>query len=274
LGQIVSLEWDIRNEHQIAECVRHSDIVYNLVGRDYETKNFTYDAVHVQGAESIARISAQSGVPRFVHVSHLNASEDSPSAFYRTKAAGEEAVKRAFPNATIVRPGLMYGHEDKLLNSMAFYPIVWKLNFGETKFAPVHVLDVAQALSNITGLSLPGHTLSLPGPTTYTYNEALDLVSAMTYNPSNAPTVPKSVALLATKLAQYVWWPLLSPDEVERRFLDDVKVGRGDWDSVGVSPEHLENVAITYLRRYRSATNYARPVKLPAKASSDYHVID
>lgn len=82
-------------------------------------RNFTYDAVHVQGAESIARISAQNGVPRFVHVSHLNASEDSPSAFYRTKAAGEEAVKRAFPNATIVRPGLMYGHEDKLLNSMA-----------------------------------------------------------------------------------------------------------------------------------------------------------
>ena len=116
--------------------------------------------MHVQGAESIARISAQNRVSRFVHVSHLNASEDSSSAFYRTKAAGEEGVKRAFPDATIVRPGSMYGHEDKLLNSMAceyddqcvisvyssdlvpstpVYAILWKLNFGETRFAPVHV---------------------------------------------------------------------------------------------------------------------------------------
>ncbi|KAF8339595.1 uncharacterized protein EI90DRAFT_2907701 [Cantharellus anzutake] len=254
LGQIVSLEWDMRNEEQIAECVRHSDFVYNLVGRDYETKNFTYGAVHVEGAERLARISAQNGVSRFIHVSHLNASEDSPSAFYRTKAAGEEATKKAFPNATIIRPGSMYGHEDRLLNSMAFYPILWKLNFGETKFAPVHVMDVAQALSNMTTISLPSQTLNLPGPTTYTYNEVLDLISAMTHNPpSRAPTVPKSIALFATKLAQYAWWPLLSPDEVERKFLDDIRVDRGDWDILNVSPEHIENVAIAYLRRYRSA---------------------
>jgi len=169
----------------------------------------------------------------------------------------------------------MYGHEDKLLNSMAFYPILWKFNYGDTRFAPVHVLDVAQALSNMTSTPLPGRTLSLPGPTTYTYNEVLDLISVMTCNPpSDAPTVPKSIALLASKLAQYAWWPLLSPDEVERRFSDDVEVGRGDWDDVGVSPEHLENVAITYLRRYRSATNFARPVKLPAKASPGYNIVE
>lgn len=59
------------------------------------------------------------GVSRFVHVSHLNADENSPSAFLRTKAEGEALVKRAFEGATIVRPGPMYGHEDRLLNQMA-----------------------------------------------------------------------------------------------------------------------------------------------------------
>lgn len=113
--------------------------MYNLVGRDYETKyvpnrvsafavltlwpvykrNFTFDDVHIKGAESIAKVSASVGVPRLVHVSHLNASSTSTSQFYRSKAAGESAVREAFPAATIVRPGPMYGHEDKFLTNMS-----------------------------------------------------------------------------------------------------------------------------------------------------------
>lgn len=82
-------------------------------------RNFKYADVHVTGAERIAQVAAQNGVERFVHVSHLNASPDSTSVFYRTKFEGEERVKNAFPNATIVRPAAMYGYEDKLLNNMA-----------------------------------------------------------------------------------------------------------------------------------------------------------
>jgi len=86
---------------------------------DSAGRNFTFDDVHVTGAARIARICAENGVHRFVHVSHLNADINSPSAFYRAKARGEEAVKAVFPGAIIVRPGTMYGQEDKLLNNMA-----------------------------------------------------------------------------------------------------------------------------------------------------------
>jgi hypothetical protein len=82
-------------------------------------RNFDYASVHVAGAERIASIAAQAGVSRFVHVSHLNASATSKSKFYQTKAEGEERVKAAFPSATVVRPGTMFGHEDKLLTNMA-----------------------------------------------------------------------------------------------------------------------------------------------------------
>ena len=134
LGQIVPLELDIRNPQQIAEAVRHSDIVYNLIGRDHETKcvsfthsyrssncrrNFDFTSVNKTGAADIARISAESGVPRLVHVSHINAAADSTSKFYRTKKEGEDAVRAAFPSAIIARPSQMYGPEDKFLNSMA-----------------------------------------------------------------------------------------------------------------------------------------------------------
>jgi len=82
-------------------------------------RNFDYTSVHVVGAERIAKIAANSGVSRLVHLSHLNASHKSTSKFYRTKAEGEERVRAAFPDSTIVRPASMYGHEDKLLNNIA-----------------------------------------------------------------------------------------------------------------------------------------------------------
>ena len=82
-------------------------------------RNFDYASVHVSGAERIASIAAQCGVSRLVHVSHLNASHESTSKFYRSKAEGEDRVKAAFPDATIVKPASMYGYEDKLLTNIA-----------------------------------------------------------------------------------------------------------------------------------------------------------
>ncbi|OBZ68944.1 NADH-ubiquinone oxidoreductase subunit, mitochondrial [Grifola frondosa] len=274
LGQIVPMEWDLHRDDQIEECLRHSDIVYNLVGREYETKNFNYDAVNAKGAQRIASVAAQAGVGQFVHVSHLNASHDSPSAFYRSKALSEDLVREAFPAATIVRPSIQYGYEDRLLNNMAIWAIWWKLNHAKTKIRPVHVLDVAQALANVVSMSsLPG-TFNLPGPSTLSFKYLLELVSTVTYNPpSVAPVVPKRVALVLAKAAQKVWWPALSPDEVVRRYIDDVDLP-GDWDKFGVTPDEIEDHAISYLRRYRSADNYSRPVVFPPsrEPSESYNV--
>ncbi|KAJ7600997.1 NADH dehydrogenase [Mycena floridula] len=265
LGQIVSLEFDLRNENQIAECVKHSDIVFNLVGRDHETKNFSYFDVHASGAERIAKVTAQCGVPRFVHVSHLNADPSSKSEFYKSKAQGEELVKRAFDGPTIIRPAAMFGHEDKLLNSMAVYPFLWKFNHAQTKTRPVHVMDVAQALANLVHLPPVAKTLALPGPSTLTYEYLLDLVSSLIYKDvSSAPVIPQFAALLTAKIVQAIWFPLLSPDEVLRRYIDDATTP-GDWADVGVSPTEIEQSAITYIRRYRSGADFGRPVVFPGR---------
>lgn len=115
------------------------------------------------------------------------------------------------------------------------------------------VMDVAQALANLISVPALSRTLALPGPSTLTFEYLLELVSTMTYNPpSRAPVLPQRVALALARAAQAVWWPALSPDEVARRFIDDVDAP-GDWDAVGVVPDEIENHAITYVRRYRSA---------------------
>src|SRR6266404_3496641 len=115
------------------------------------------------------------------------------------------------------------------------------------------VMDVAQALSNLIGMPALERTLALPGPSTHTHEFLLELVSTLTYNPdSRAPVVPKRVALALARAGQKIWWPALSPDEVERRYIDDADTP-GDWALVGVEPDEIENHAITYVRRYRSA---------------------
>ena len=112
---------------------------------------------------------------------------------------------------------------------------------------------MAQALAGLMRRPpLPG-TLSLPGPSTLTFQYLLDLVESIAINPpSRAPVLPKSVALALSKLSQSLWWPTLCPDEVERRYIDDVDVP-GDWEAIGVTPSEIESHALTYLRRYRSA---------------------
>ncbi len=153
------------------------------------------------------------------------------------------------------------------------WPVWWKLNHGQTTARPVHVrsdnicvlciclsyprspkvFDIAQALSNLLGMPAIGRTLALPGPSTLTYEYLLELVSTLTCNPpSRAPVVPKRIALVLARAAQRIWWPALSPDEVERRYIDDADTP-GDWALVGVEPDEIENHAITYVRRYRSA---------------------
>jgi NADH dehydrogenase (ubiquinone) 1 alpha subcomplex subunit 9 len=161
------------------------------------------------------------------------------------------------------------------------WPIWWKLNHGQTKARPVHVrfytsrvilrpthliaqvMDVAQALSNLLGMPALSRTISLPGPSTLSHEFLLELVSALTFNPpSRAPVLPKRVALMLARAAQNIWWPALSPDEVERRYIDDADT-QGDWALVGVEPDEIENHAITYVRRYRSACVFFPPPTPP-----------
>ena len=139
LGRVIFLEWDIRNTASIEESVRHSDVVYNLVGRDYPTENFTLEDVHFEGTERIAEAVAKYDIDRFVHVSSYNASSSSPSEFFRTKAKGEEVARAIFPETTIVRPAPMFGFEDRLLHRLANVTNVITANHMQERFWPVHV---------------------------------------------------------------------------------------------------------------------------------------
>jgi NADH dehydrogenase (ubiquinone) 1 alpha subcomplex subunit 9 len=170
---------------------------------------------------------------------------------------------------------------------MSEYPILYKLNAGRTRILPVHVLDVAQALGIMltAPLTSTSSTFALPGPAIHTYNSLLNLVAAMTMNPaSTAPTVPKALAkAFATISNRALWWPTVNADDIERKYIDDFGVdlmeaaaaeqkpsgwaaNEGNakmvgidgeaiksWADLDMEPDHVEEHAIKFLRRYRAA---------------------
>ena len=170
LGQVVPAFYAVRDADRLRRLVEGSDVVVNLIGRDYETSNFAFNDVHVAAADNIARAARETGVTRLVHVSAASASEASPSRFLQSKARGELAVRAAFPDATIIRPSWMFGHEDRLFNRIAFMHMMPTIpgdpifNDGEAKYRPVAVTDVAEAIVRASRSSdAVGQTYELVG---------------------------------------------------------------------------------------------------------------
>ncbi|CAG8583985.1 6764_t:CDS:2, partial [Cetraspora pellucida] len=251
LGQVVPME-----------AVRHSDIVYNLIGRDHETRNFTFEKVHVEGAARIAKISRELGVSRFVHVSALNADKYSPSKFFRSKALGEVAVKKEFPEATIVRPSTIYGQEDRFLTRYASTKYEYMLNYGQTKVRPVHVFDVALALERmLKDESTIGKTYELYGPREFTYEEVFDLIGELIENRRYRLNIPKPIALAVTKAFNLPFLLTISPEDIERLFISDtITPGAKTFEDLGIRPLSLETNSLGIVRRFRSSKAYSRPL--------------
>src|SRR5579863_8079761 len=153
VGQVGLVNVGIDDEALLPAFVANNDAVVNLVGTLYETAAQRFDIVHHIGPARLARLTREAGVPRFVHISAIGADPRSPSAYARTKAAGEEAVRDAFPTATILRPSVVFGPEDQFFNRLAamatISTILPLIGGGETRFQPVYVGDVADAVIRV-----------------------------------------------------------------------------------------------------------------------------
>ncbi|KAF2459297.1 hypothetical protein BDY21DRAFT_337884 [Lineolata rhizophorae] len=280
LGRVVFMEYDLRNTQSIEESVRHSDIVYNLVGRDYPTKNFNLEDVHVEGAERIAEACAKYDVDRFVHVSSFNANKDSSSEFFRTKARGEEVVRDIFPETTIVRPAPMFGFEDRLLNRLASMTHMLTSNWMQERYWPVHSIDVAAALEQMCyDDTTAGQTYELFGPRNLSTSELAEIVDKEIIKHRRHINIPKSVMKPVSELMNRIlWWPVGSADEVEREFLDQVIDKKAKtFKDLGMEPDDVTKWTFQYLQGYRSSAFYDLP---PASAREKreerkyLHVID
>lgn len=185
LGQIVPIPYDLTDVESIRRCVARSNVVINLVGCKRETNHFTYDDVHMKVAYRLAQVSKSMGVERFIQVSALGADANSDSEFFRSKAAGEQAVRDFYPDATIIRPSVTFGPQDHFIQYYAFvgqkFVSVPMTRNGERKIQPVFVGDVARAILNaIADPSAKGQIYELAGPDVMKEADIFPLISKHT----------------------------------------------------------------------------------------------
>lgn len=277
---IDSQEYDLRNIQSIEESVRHSDIVYNLVGRDYATKNFDLEDIHVTGAERIAEAVAKYDVDRFVHVSTYNADKNSTSEFFRTKGRGEDIVRNIFPETTIVRPAPMFGYEDRLLNRLAGNKNLITSNNMQEQFWPVHAIDVGMALERMLyDDNTASETFELYGPTNYSMADLAEIVDNEIIKHRRHINVPKQIMKpVAEVLNKALWWPVGSADEVEREFIDQkIDPKAKTFKDLDIEPAELKSLAYQYLKGYRSSAVYDLPPQTEREKREDkkyLHVLD
>ena len=170
---------DVRDQGSVAAAIAGADAVVDAVSAYVEKGGVTFEAVHVRGAENVAREAVAAGVARFVLVSGIGADRYSSSPYIRSRGRGEVMVQQAFPSATIVRPGAMFGPGDALFATLAelarLLPVL-PLIGGGTRLQPVFVEDVAEAIASI--LADPGtvgQTYELAGPRVYTLRELVNM---------------------------------------------------------------------------------------------------
>ena len=265
VGQIHPVQANLRHAGSIMTAVRDADVVINLVGILYERGRQRFDAVHAAGAEAIAQAAALHGA-RLVHMSALGASEESGSAYARSKAAGEKAVLAAAPGATIFRPSIMFGPDDDFFNKFAslarFMPALPLIGGGKTRFQPAFVGDVAAAFAAAAaGETRPGTTYELGGPETFTFRELMEYVLATTERRRLLVPIPFGLAKLEAMFLQMLPKPLLTPDQVELLKRDSVVSDAAIHEArtlrgLGLEPTSMQAIVPSYLWRFRRSGQF------------------
>ncbi|HEX6103357.1 MAG TPA: complex I NDUFA9 subunit family protein [Alphaproteobacteria bacterium] len=263
VGQIVPMAANIRNELSVRRAVEGAGAVFNLIGILSERGRQGFDAVHREGAERIARIAAEMGAARLLHISALGADPQSPSKYARSKAAGEAAVRAAFPGATLFRPSIVFGPEDDFFNRFArmtrLLPALPLIGGGKTRFQPVYVGDVAGAL--VAALADPktmGQIFELGGPQTYSFRQLMEILLAAVGRRRWLVPVPFPVATVQGAVLSLLPNPPLTRDQVKLLRRDNVISGLfPGLTELGVRPTALEAVIPTYLDRFRPGGWYS-----------------
>lgn len=260
LGQVQFAAADITRMEMVERCVKGSDAVINLVG----ILRGNFDNIHRAGAGNIAQAAAAAGAQSLVQVSAIGADPESPSRYGRSKGEGEQAVRAAFPSATIVRPSVAFGQEDNFVNRFAtmarLLPVVPVIR-GKWRLQPVHAADVGRAiaLAALDPRSHGGRTYELGGPQTMTMLELNSYIADRTGR-GGKPIVdiPDSIGRMIAKGSGWLPGAPVTHDQWLMMQTDSVAAeGAPGFEAFGISPSPLAAVAEGWLTAYRRSGRFA-----------------
>lgn len=264
VGQITPVKADLADAASIAGAIKGADGAVNLVGILYERGSQTFEAIHHEGAAALAVAAKAAGVRRLVQLSAIGADLDSDSDYQRSKAAGEQAVRAAFPDTVILRPSIVFGPEDDFFNRFGALALVAPalplIGGGHSRFQPVYVGDVADAI--VKGLddgAMAGRTYELGGPRVYSFRDLMEFMLAQTGRRRLLVPLPFLVASIQAFFLERLPKPLLTRDQVKMLRRDNVvsadALGLAD---LAITPTAVEAIVPGYLDRFTRGGRFKR----------------
>lgn len=266
VGQIQVVKANLLDPDHVTSLVSGAEAVVNLVGILRQSGRQRFMRLHRDAAGELAKAAMNAGASTFVQVSALGASQSAPALYARSKAEGELRVREAFPAATLLRPSLLFGPEDQFFNRFAglarFSPALPLIGGGETRFQPVFVGDVAEAIAQAVDGNAQGGTIyELGGPEVKTFEQLLRFVLTTIGRKRLLVPIPFFAAKIKAALLQFMPKPPLTPDQVELLKADNVvseaaKADRRTLQGLGIEPESVEAIVPSYLWRFRKTGQF------------------
>jgi NADH dehydrogenase len=257
VGQIGFVKADMRDAGSIERAVAGADAVVNLVG----VFKGDLDRIHVAGPRLAAAAAKAGGASAFVHVSAIGGDPDSASNYGRTKGEGEAAVRAEFPDATVLRPSILFGAEDAMTNrfaQMATLPAL-PVVAGQSRFQPLHVRDLgrAVAMAALDPARFGGKTFDVAGPEVMTMREMVAQIAALAGQSPTLIDVPAPIASLISKFGFLPGAPLTG-DQWLMLQKDNIADGsKPGLEALGITPSALSAVAGEWLGRFREGGRFA-----------------
>lgn len=267
LGQIKAVQANIRVRWSIDRAVKGSDAVINLVGTFDKGGRNNFQAVQAFGARAIAEAARNEGA-HLVHVSAIGADPDSAAGYGRSKAEGEKAVLETVKKAVILRPSVVFGPEDDFFNRFAkmakLSPFLPLIGGGHTRFQPVYVGDVAEAIAKaVDGELTGGKIYELGGPQIASFRECLDIMQKIIDSKRGYVSLPWFVAKAMGKLTGWLPGAPITLDQVlmlenDTVISDEAARQKRTLEGMGINPRNMESVLPSYLVRFRPQGQFTR----------------
>ncbi|MXN66704.1 SDR family NAD(P)-dependent oxidoreductase [Stappia sp. GBMRC 2046] len=265
-GQIMPVQANLRYRWSVDRAVEGADAVVNCVGILNQSGAQTFDAVQTFGPRAVAEAARAAGIKRVVHISAIGADPEAESGYARSKAAGEKGMFETVPEAVVFRPSIVFGPEDDFFNRFAdmarISPVLPLIGGGGTKFQPVYVGDVAEAVARaVDGEAKEGTIYELGGPDIKTFRECMEDLLSVVRRKRVLVSLPFGLASLNAQFLQLLPKPLLTVDQVKQLKVDNVvseaaiKDGR-TLNGLGVEAHTLAAILPTYLGRFRLHGQY------------------
>lgn len=261
VGQVHLMQANLRYPSSVEAALDGADACVNLVALLFERGAQTFEALHVEGAETIARACAARNIKTMAHVSAIGADIEAKSNYSRTKAKGEERIRVHVPSADILRPSIIFGEGDGFFTRFAsmasLAPALPLIGGGETRFQPVFVGDVAKAIAGVIRQGTSGETYELGGPQTYTFRQLMDFTLGAINKRRFLLPIPWAVAAPMGWIGEVsgitpLFDPFLTRDQVEDLKTDNIVTdGAKGFAELGIRPDTIEAIVPAYLERFR-----------------------